>query len=209
MDSVGNETNKKITIFARKQKIYQCHPNDSLIVINFFISEYNWERYLRLNNYFQVRQLMSNINQPTIKSICIADSAGSDSREVVEVKARAGRGLEGDRYFSSDAPDRTQLTLIESDAIQELNKALSINLPFTAFRRNLVSQGVRLNPLVGSRFLIDDVEIEAIELCEPCAELQNILGLPGFVKNLVHKGGLRCRIISNGVIKKGSVIRTI
>ena len=38
-------------------------------------------------------------------------------------------------------------------------------------RRNLVTRGISLNPLVGRRFTVGEVECEGRRLCEPCAHL--------------------------------------
>ena len=129
-----------------------------------------------------------------------------------EVLAVPGRGLEGDRYcigigtFSPDVqkPD-FELTLIEQERITAF--AGESGLPFTAFdaRRNVVTEGVDLNALVNREFLIGNVRVRGMRLCEPCSYLAKIT-FPGTLRGLVHKGGLRAQILSGGIIRPGDAI---
>jgi len=120
--------------------------------------------------------------------------------------ATAGAGLEGDRYCTFGASAETQLTLIQIEAVNEFNEAFATDLPATAFRRNVITEGVDLNALEGRVFTVGDVQLRGVELCEPCAYLQNLLDIPGLVKQLTHKGGLRCEILGGGVIRPGDPV---
>jgi MOSC domain-containing protein YiiM len=119
---------------------------------------------------------------------------------VDSVRAVAGRGLEGDRYFFPDgAGSGEALTLIEAEALEDvgLNGAQS--------RRQVVVRGGGLNDLVGKRFRVGGVECEGVELCEPCSHLQS-LTRPGIIKDLIHRGGLRADILSGGTISIGDKV---
>jgi MOSC domain-containing protein YiiM len=117
---------------------------------------------------------------------------------VSSVTALAGRGLVGDRHFSEDAWGKA-LTLIEAEALAD------VGLSGAQSRRQLVVRGVRLNDLVGRRFRVGDVECAGLELCEPCAHLQR-LTRPGIIKDLIHRGGLRADILSDGQIRVGDAV---
>lgn len=145
-------------------------------------------------------------NQGEVVVVCLSATEGGSIREVPEAVATAGAGLEGDRYCASGASPETQLTLIESEAIDEFNQVFSTDLPVTAFRRNVITKGIDLNAFEGSIFTVGDVQLRGVELCEPCAYLQNLLGIPGLVKQLTHKGGLRCEILAGGSIRQGDAI---
>ena len=131
-----------------------------------------------------------------------------------EVRAVPGRGLDGDRYFvgrgtfspAQPKPDY-ELTLIEKEKIEEF--AHTSNLPFTGYhaRRNIVTEGVLLNDLAGKEFLIGNVRIRGVRLCEPCDYLATT-SFPQTLKGLVHKGGLRAQILTEGLIRVGDVIHT-
>ncbi len=75
-------------------------------------------------------------------------------------------------------------------------------------RRNLVTRGIDLNGLVGRRFRVGEVECLGQRLCEPCAHLER-LTTKGVLRGLIHRGGLRADIVSDGVIAVGSSIETL
>jgi len=146
----------------------------------------------------------------SVVSIHIADGAGSEMRSVSEAQAVPGRGLEGDRYFknigtfSKPAPDR-ELTLIELEAVEAFKNQTGVELSPGNARRNIVTRDVPLNHLVGREFQIGEVRVRGLDLCEPCghlARLTNESVLPG----LVHRGGLRAQILSEGVISVGDSV---
>ena len=120
--------------------------------------------------------------------------------QVDSVRAVAGKGLEGDRYFFPDgaAPGRA-LTLVEEENVED------VGLPPGATRRQVTTRSVRLNDLVGKRFRVGDVECYGVELCEPCLHLQK-LTRPGIVDDLVHRAGLNADILTGGVISVGDEI---
>jgi MOSC domain-containing protein YiiM len=145
-------------------------------------------------------------------SIHIAPDEGDATHAVDEIRAIAGRGLEGDRYFNHAGkfshkknPGR-EVTLIESEAIEALNRDYGIQLDLGDSRRNIVTRGVPLNHLVGREFQIGStVVLEGIRLCEPCGYLEG-LTVSGVKKGLAHRGGLNARIVSEGTIRRGDAI---
>jgi hypothetical protein len=127
--------------------------------------------------------------------------------------ALAGRGLAGDRYaakigtFTPDS-DRLRgydLTLIESEVLDQLTLPDGAQLTPTESRRNLVTRGIDLNALVGREFTIGSVRAFGQRLCEPCVHLQR-LTRPDVVAGLVHRGGLRADILTDGEIRLGDTI---
>ena len=130
-----------------------------------------------------------------VEAIAIAPAAEAPMALVEHATARAGRGLEGDRYvdgegtFSNPHSRGHDLTLIEAEVVDELGVAPEVP------RRNVVTRGIDLNALVGRRFRVGEVECEGQRLCEPCAHLQRLTE-PGLLRALVHRGGSarRCRL---------------
>lgn len=147
----------------------------------------------------------------TVVSINIAETAEAPMQQVEEVRAVPGLGLEGDRYykktgsFSKPQPDR-ELTLIEAEAIEAFRKEFQVDYDLGASRRNVVTRGVPLNHLVGKEFWIGEVKARGIKLCEPCSTLQR-LSHPKVLPGLVHRGGLRAEILSEGTIRVGQTIK--
>jgi MOSC domain-containing protein YiiM len=141
-----------------------------------------------------------------VASIYIATSEGNPMQPVDQIRAVPGRGLDGDRYFNNteagwaDEPDR-EITLIESEAFEGMKRESGLDLQPSEGRRNIVTRGVALNHLVGREFNVGDVRLRGMRLCEPCSHLQKISKQPGILGGLIHRGGLRAQILSEGVIK--------
>jgi len=147
----------------------------------------------------------------TVVLINIAPSAEAAMVPVQEARAVPGKGLEGDRYsfrqgtFYKPQPDR-ELTLIEVEAIEAMKGELNVDYGLSDSRRNVVTRGVPLNHLVGKEFWIGEVKVRGLRLCEPCSHLQKLSHekvLPG----LVHRGGLRAQILTEGMIQVGDVVK--
>jgi len=135
--------------------------------------------------------------------------AALESRD--EVRAVPGKGLVGDRYhgssgtYSSDpGPDR-ELTLIELEKLEALKTDFDIEFSGAEARRNILTRGVSLNELSGAEFYIGEVKVRGSRLCEPCAHLERLTSKK-VVKGLVHKGGLRAQILTEGIIHVGDRI---
>ena len=144
-----------------------------------------------------------------VVSINITPMAEAPMQSVDEVRAIPGRGLEGDRYFDNKgrAPEvKRELTLIEAEAIEALKNEMNVDYGLGDSRRNVVTRGVPLNHLVGKEFWVGEVKARGIMLCEPCAHLQK-LTVKQVLPGLVHRGGLRAQILTEGTIRVGETIR--
>ena len=146
-----------------------------------------------------------------VVSIHIAPKAEDPMRSIQSVRAIAGRGLAGDRYFRasgtySDRPGPArEITLIESEAIAAMARDNELAVSPGNARRNVVTLGVPLNHLVGEEFLVGGVRLRGIRLCEPCSHLEGLTG-PGVLAGLIHRGGLRAQILIGGEIRVGDPI---
>jgi MOSC domain-containing protein YiiM len=140
-----------------------------------------------------------------VEGIYISADHGELPEPVESVRALAGRGLEGNRYFFDFAPAGTALTLIAAEAVEAMEREHGISLEPRESRRNVVTRGIDVNELVGKRFRIGDVECQGVELCEPCASLQ-AMTKPGVIKGLAHRGGLNADILSDGAINVGDEV---
>jgi MOSC domain-containing protein YiiM len=147
----------------------------------------------------------------SIVSIHIAPAAAAPMQSITIVEALAGRGLEGDRYtrrrgtFTNQTGTGREVTLIESEAIEALERDYGIALTAGQARRNLVTRGIALNHLVNHEFTIGEVRLRGTRLCEPCAHMER-LTVKGALRGLVHRGGLRAEIVRGGMIRVGDVI---
>lgn len=94
----------------------------------------------------------------TIEHIHIAEAAGAPMRRVEELLALKGLGLAGDRYavaagFWRDGKVSRDLTPIESEAIEELERTVGVGLEPGEARRNLTTRGSRAQPSCRRNFL--------------------------------------------------------
>ena len=157
----------------------------------------------------------------TVVSIHVTPEASAPMQSITEVWAFPGRGLEGDRYLAGtgfyskkSSYGGREVTLIEIEAVEALfggvlnaeGKRFGIKLTAADTRRNIATSGVPLNHLVDHEFRVGAVLMRGTRLCEPCKHLDD-LTQPGVMSGLIHRGGLRARILSEGVIRVGDSVR--
>jgi MOSC domain-containing protein YiiM len=140
-----------------------------------------------------------------VEGIFVTPEHGELPVAVPSVRAVAGQGLEGNRYFFDQAPAGRAITLVAAEAVEALESEHGISLEPAATRRNVLTRGVDVNALVGKRFRVGDVECEGVELCEPCLHLQSMTQ-PGVIDGLVHRGGLNADILEGGEISVGDAV---
>lgn len=152
----------------------------------------------------------------TVETLALTERATGDMRTVNHARALANRGLEGDRYAAkagtftpTDSTARGyDLTLIEAEVLDSLTLPEAGSLGYAEARRNVVTRGISLNALVGRRFRIGTVECLGQRLCEPCSHLER-LTTKGALRGLIHRGGLRADVLTDGELTTGAVIETI
>ena len=142
-----------------------------------------------------------------VLEIGISENTGSKMLNVSSIEALAGKGLLNDRKFMNDNNNKSQLTFIEIENINYVNKILVSKIPAINFRRNIITQGVNLNDLNGKEFFVGPVKVKAHDLCRPCKYLQQLLNQKNLMKELLLKGGLRCEILIDGKISIGDIIK--
>lgn len=153
------------------------------------------------------------MSTPEVIAIYVTPTPGARLNPVDSARAVAGKGLEGDRYFDksgtfskSDEGGR-EVTMIEAEAFEHLAANASIEIEQCEGRRNLVTRGIQLNDLVGHEFLVGEVRLRGVRLCHPCGHLEK-LTKKGVKQGLEMRGGLRCDIVTGGVIRRGDSITT-
>ncbi len=148
-----------------------------------------------------------------VVSIHIAPAAGAPMSAVAEIRVIAGKGLEGDRYFrktgsySKTPGSGREVTLIEIEAIDALQREYRIDIDPGQARRNIVTRGVALNHLIDREFSVGDVVLRGTRLCDPCSHLEK-LTVKGTLHGLIHRGGLRADIVRGGTIRIEDPIRS-
>ncbi len=127
---------------------------------------------------------------------------GSPIVPVDEVECVAGRGLRGDRYFDREENHKGQITFFSLDVFDALRREL--NRPDAqpqATRRNAFVRGADLNAFIGQEFEIQGVRFFGVEESKPCDWMNRVLG-PGAEDWLRGRAGLRCRILTDGMLRR-------
>lgn len=147
-----------------------------------------------------------------VVSIHLGPRKGQPLQLVSEAQALAGHGLRGDRYCRREGtfsgkpgPDR-EITLIEMECLEAFQREHGVELSPADSRRNVATRGVRLNDLVGKQFVVGEVVLQGLRLCEPCSHLAQ-LTCQAVLPGLVNRAGLRAQILTDGVIHVGASIR--
>ena len=139
--------------------------------------------------------------------IAITQNFKGKMETVNNINVIAGKGIMGDRYFKENNDKKNQITLIEKENIDYFNKLNNTQIKSVEFRRNIITEEVRLNELVGKVFSLGNVKLKGIDLCRPCKNLQETLKQKNLIKEFLRKGGLRCEIIKDGKISVGDEIK--
>jgi MOSC domain-containing protein YiiM len=162
--------------------------------------------------------------QGSVLSIHVAPAASAPMISLAEVRALPGRGLEGDRYTlgtghysARPSAGGREVTLIEMESVEALEhgivnaagERLGIKLTAAETRRNIATSGVPLNHLVDLTFQVGGVRMRGTRLCEPCQYLEELTARPRLMSGLLHRGGLRAQILTEGLIRVGDVIRPV
>ena len=147
----------------------------------------------------------------TVVAIHITAAAGQPLQPVPQAQAITGRGLEGDRYhkkagtFSSKPGAGRDVTLIEVEALEALQRDYNLEISAAETRRNIVTRGIALNHLIGHEFKIGKARLRGVRLCEPCGYLAKMTS-DAASKALIHRGGLRCDVVTGGTIQVGDSV---
>lgn len=148
-----------------------------------------------------------------VTHIFISPNEGEPMQELQTVKAIEQLGLEGDRYAGergawskSKRKVIRQVSLIEKEAVNRANDSLKNPFLPRETRRNIVISDFPLNSLIGKEFMIGNVRMRGVELCDPCQRPSKLIGKPGFEESFAGLGGLRAEILTTGQITVGDTI---
>lgn len=145
-----------------------------------------------------------------VKSIYIASEAGGEMVYVAEASLREYAGIAGDRYgegCGSFSPRKGRwVSLIEAEAIEAALQETGVDYTESETRRNIVTEGVELNGLVGVKFFIGRVALTGVELCTPCDRPDKLSKNDGFKAGFAGRGGLRAEVLGGGTVAIGDAV---
>ena len=129
------------------------------------------------------------------------------THETIDVRSvcvRAGWGLEGDRFFGYRPDYHGQVTFFAWETFEAARRELAAPaLRVDAFRRNVIVEGMQLPELIGVRFTLGGIEFEGMGEAKPCHWMNSSVA-PGAEEWLRGRGGLRARILADGVLCCGA-----
>ncbi len=122
--------------------------------------------------------------------------------EVDRVECVAGKGLQGDRYFNEQADFKGQVTFFAWEVYRDLCRQLGVpDTVQSALRRNVITEELDLNALIGKEFELQGIRFLGTEECSPCYWMDQAIG-PGAEVRLRGRGGLRAKILTDGTLWK-------
>lgn len=132
------------------------------------------------------------------------DAARTHSMQSVDrVECVAGKGLRGDRFFAYKDHYKGQVTFFSKEILDSVFEHVgAVNRAPWAMRRNVMVSGIDLNSLIDREFEIGGIRFAGTEECAPCRWMDRSIG-EGAREFLQGNGGLRARILSDGVLSRG------
>ncbi len=149
----------------------------------------------------------------TIEEIYIAPQGGAPMQRVEQVQAEADCGLCGDRYMQRTGYwtgiDECQVTLIDKESIDWIRETTDIQVANGEHRRNIITQGIRLEELQGRRFAVGEAVLEYDRPRPPCSYIQG-LTQKGMTRALGGtRGGICARVVQSGVIRVKDTVQVL
>jgi MOSC domain-containing protein YiiM len=122
--------------------------------------------------------------------------------KVEQIECVNGRGIRGDRFFDFKENYKGQITFFSMEVLEALRRELHLSAAQPqATRRNAFVRGVDLPSLIGKEFEVQRVRFAGVEESKPCHWMNAALGL-GAEEWLNGRAGLRCRILTDGVLHR-------
>lgn len=144
-----------------------------------------------------------------VEAVFIAGEGSAPMQRVDEVRAVPG-GLEGDRYLLRTGywtgVDECQVTMIEGEALDDVEAEHDVSVSDGQHRRNIVTRGLRLRELAGARLRVGEALLEYDRPRPPCRYIESLTE-PGMTRALAaRRGGICLRVVEAGSIRPGDAI---
>lgn len=133
-------------------------------------------------------------------------AGGHPILEVDRLECVAGRGVREDRFFDFKPDYKGQITFFAMEVYAALCRELQLRHAHpSAMRRNVLTQGVDLNALIGQEFEVQGVRFVGVEECRPCAWMDQALA-ESAEQWMRGRGGLRARILTDGWLQRTEAV---
>lgn len=151
-----------------------------------------------------LQELLAHVPQRgRVRWIGVRPGSRAQMLELDAVQARHEAGLTGDHSRPGPGNAR-QVSLIQWEHLAVIGALLGrpAEQPIRPqdLRRNIAVSGINLFSLKGRRFRIGQAILETTGWCQPCARLEQRLGLGAFQAVRGH-GGITARVLQGGIIR--------
>ncbi len=151
-----------------------------------------------------LQELLAHVPQRgRVRWIGVRPGSRAQMLELDAVQARREAGLTGDHSRPGPGNAR-QVSLIQWEHLAVIGALLGrpAEQPIRPqdLRRNIAVSGINLFSLKGRRFRIGQAILETTGWCQPCARLEQRLGLGAFQAVRGH-GGITARVLQGGIIR--------
>jgi len=149
---------------------------------------------------------------PKIKKIYVCENAGDEMVEIPTAVVDSNKGIVGDRYYENEGtfsnipagnPKRRDVTFISAEEIDKFNSDTNLSISYGKFRRNILTEGVNLNELLGVEFKVGNCLFFGTELCEPCRYLAKIVHA-SILPAMNGRSGIRAIVLDGGTLTNES-----
>ena len=102
--------------------------------------------------------------------------------------------------------DRRRVTLLSREQWEQVQSELSMDLPWTTRRANILVEGMDLGSTLGKTILIGDVQLRVEGETHPCGLMDTYF--EGLCQALVPecRGGVHARVLGTGSVSLGDTI---
>ncbi len=139
-----------------------------------------------------------------ILGICISEKRGVQKHPVPEARIREGWGIEGDAHGGKW---HRQISLLSYEKIREFRER-GAEVDFGAFGENLIVEDIDFSSLpVGTRFRINEVELELTQIGKECHTHCQIYHKMGDC--IMPREGVFAEVIKGGFISTGDEMEVI
>ena len=122
--------------------------------------------------------------------------------EVDNIECVTGKGLVGDRYFAEKEDFKGQITFFALEVHRQLCAQFGqLATPPSVYRRNVITEGLDLNALIGKEFELQGIRFLGTEECKPCYWMDQAVA-PGAEDAMKGHGGLRAKILTTGILHR-------
>jgi MOSC domain-containing protein YiiM len=136
----------------------------------------------------------------------VTTKGSAPMERVEEISAVVGGGIEGGRYkegtgYWTRFGDVCEVTLIEGEDLDEIEREAGLRGKNGEHRRNIITRGVRLEELRGTRFRVGEAVLEYDRPHPPCKHIQDLTE-PGMRRAIRRRrGGICARVVEGGRIR--------